>query len=82
MNTTCAADGGWARRAAILACGSGRVMRIACSVMRFCRSWAFPLPVNGGESLIPAGPDPAHMPLTGIPRHTGHPGPGQDKTPP
>jgi hypothetical protein len=60
MNTTCAADGGWARGAAILACGSGAaVMRIACSVMRFCRSWAFPLPVDGG-SLIPAGPDPAH----------------------
>ncbi len=60
MSTTCAADGGWARGAAILACGSGAgVMRIACSVMRLCRSWGVPPPGRRRGSLIPAGPDPA-----------------------
>jgi putative transposase len=72
MNTTCAADGGWARGAAILACGSGAgVMRIACSVMRFCRSWGVTPPGKQGGSLIPAGPDPAHTCHQPAPRHTG-----------
>lgn len=72
MNTTCAADGGWARGAAILACGSGAgVMRIACSVMRFCRSWGVTPPGKQGGSLIPAGPDPAHTCHQPTPRHTG-----------
>jgi hypothetical protein len=53
MSTTCAADGGWARGAVILACGSGAgVMRIACSVMRFCRSWGFPPPGRRGSLAV------------------------------
>jgi len=36
---------------AIPACGSGAgAMRIACSVMRFCRSWGIPPPGRRGEA--------------------------------
>jgi hypothetical protein len=83
MNTTCAADGGWARGAAILACGSGAgVMRIAYSVMRFCRSWGVPPPGSQEGKLIPAGPDPAHMPLADTPATRDDSGTtARDKTP-
>jgi hypothetical protein len=85
MNTTCAADGGWAHGAAILACGSGAgVMRIACSVMRFCRSWGVPPPGRRGGSLILPGLTPhthatsRHPPATRDDSGTT----ARDKTPP